>query len=331
MTFGELRYAARKLVLKLDPDAARKRKEAAKREAHVRRFREESGNAGMVARELPSDEVLASWQHVEQRALDLRAAGVPGTLQDLRVRAYLDLLQERDSRAAPAGPVPAEADPGPAAPGHRPTRPARPPAPEVLTDPAAARAARAVPAPLPVPDPDAGPSLAALVTITIPLTTYQGRSDTPGEADGYGLLDGDDARDLAAAAARHPRTRWCVTALNPDGTAAAHACLPGRQPPRGTGPPGRHPPRHRPPAPAPGHPHHPADPRHPRSLRPRPRRDRLPAQPQTPAPGPRPQRPVHRPGLRPARRPLRPGPYRPLGPGRHHLRMRSRPAMSSSP
>ncbi|HJZ26111.1 MAG TPA: DUF222 domain-containing protein, partial [Streptosporangiaceae bacterium] len=104
MTFGELRYAARKLVLKLDPGTARKRKEAAKREAYVRRFREESGNAGMVARELPSDEVLASWQHVEQRALDLRAAGVPGTLQDLRVRAYLDLLQERDTRAAPAVP-----------------------------------------------------------------------------------------------------------------------------------------------------------------------------------------------------------------------------------
>ena len=29
--------------------------------------------------------------------------------------------------------------------------------------------------------------------------------------------------------------------------------------------------------------------------------------------------------------PLRPGPYCPLGPGRHHLRMRSRSAMSSSP
>ena len=98
MTFGELRAAARKLVLKLDPEAARKRKEAARSEAQVRRFREASGNAGMVARELPSDEVLASWQHVEQRALDLRAAGMPGTLQELRVQAYLDLLQERDSR-----------------------------------------------------------------------------------------------------------------------------------------------------------------------------------------------------------------------------------------
>ena len=27
---------------------------------------------------------------------------------------------------------------------------------------------------------------------------------TPGWADGFGALDGDDARDLAAAAARHP-------------------------------------------------------------------------------------------------------------------------------
>src|ERR1700722_1175276 len=98
-TYGELRYAARKLVLTLDPDIARKRKDAAKREACVRRFQEESGNGGRVARELPSDEVLASWQHVEQRALDLRAAGVPGTLQELRVRAYLDL-------PAPRGAVP---------------------------------------------------------------------------------------------------------------------------------------------------------------------------------------------------------------------------------
>jgi hypothetical protein len=61
--------------------------------------------------------------------------------------------------------------------------------------------------------------------------TRKGRSDTPGDADGFGLVDADDARDLAAAAARHARTRWCVTALNPDGTAAAHGCVPGRHPP----------------------------------------------------------------------------------------------------
>ena len=231
-TFGELRYAARKLVLKLDPDAVKKRKEAAKREAHVRRFREESGNGGMIARELPSDEILASWQHVEQRALDLRAAGMPGTLQELRVRAYLDLLQERDSRAAPEGP--AQNDP-PGPPDTGPDRPDGHSGPGGHGGPSG-------PGPASRPGPDAGPSLAALVTITIPLDTWQGRSEAPGDAGGYGPLDGDDARDLVAAAARHPGTRWCVTALNPDGTAAAHGCIPGRHPPRDAGPPGAGPP-----------------------------------------------------------------------------------------
>ena len=218
-TFGELRSAAHKLVLQLDPEAVRKRKEAAQREAHVRRFREDSGNAGMVARELPSAEVLASWQHVEQRALDLRAAGMPGSLQELRVRAYLDLLQERDSRDL--------AVPGQASVPDQPPPDGQPP---TGSGPDGPRGSGPTPGPGPAGG-SAGPSVAALVTITIPWATSQGRSELPGEADGFGVLDGDGARDLAAAAARHPRTRWCITALNPDGTAAAHACLPGRHPP----------------------------------------------------------------------------------------------------
>jgi Domain of unknown function (DUF222) len=265
MTYGELRHAAHKLVLKLDPEAAKKRKEAAKRDAQVRRFREASGNAGMVARELPSDEVLASWQHVEQRALDLRAAGMPGTLQDLRVRAYLDLLQERDSRNLPADPSPdaggeasdASVPDQPLPDGEQPDDNPDGPEPGAGSDGPGENGgpddpggpghgpSGSGPSAAPGPGLASGPSLAALVTITIPLGTWQGRSEAPGEADGFGPLDADDARDLAAAAARHPRTRWCVTALNPDGTAAAHACLRGRHPPpdlAGPAPPGTAPP-----------------------------------------------------------------------------------------
>jgi hypothetical protein len=266
LTFGQLRSAAHKLVLQLDPEAAKKRKEAACGEAHVRRFQETSGNAGMVARELPSDEVLASWQHVEQRALDLRAAGIPGTLQELRVRAYLDLLQERDSRDvaadpppvgeklddSPAGPEPdgslrgpeprdSLADPEPDSGSDRPGESGGPSDPgRPGNSPGGPGRGPGGPGPgaAPGPSPTSRPSLAALVTITIPLATWQGRSEAPGEAGGFGPLDADDARDLAAAAARHPRTRWCLTVVNPDGTAAAHGCLPGRHPPPGTGPPG---------------------------------------------------------------------------------------------
>ena len=56
-SFGRLRYAAHRLVLKLDPDYAKLRKDEDRKYAHVRRFREHSGNAGMVAHEMPPDEV----------------------------------------------------------------------------------------------------------------------------------------------------------------------------------------------------------------------------------------------------------------------------------
>ena len=167
---------------------------------------------------------------------------MPGTLQELRVRAYLDLLQETDSRPAPGRPGD-PGDPGgsggPGDPGSLggsdgpggsggpgesggpggsggPEPPARDPG-------GVSGSTRA----------DSEPSVAALVTITVPLETLQGMSETPGEVGSFGLIDATDARALVAAAAKHPRTRWCVTALNPDGTAAAHGCASGRHPPPG--------------------------------------------------------------------------------------------------
>src|SRR5271166_3956856 len=59
----------------------------------------------------------SSSEHIEQRALDLRAAGMPGTLQELRVRSYLDLLQETDSRPAPGHPGGPDGSDGPGGPG----------------------------------------------------------------------------------------------------------------------------------------------------------------------------------------------------------------------
>ena len=224
LTFGKLHAAAHRLVLELDPESAQRRNEAAKRDAHVRTFREDSGNAGMVARELPPDEVLASWHHVEQRALDLRAAGVPGTLQELRVQAYLDLLQERDSRPVPVGPDDTHQAGGPPDDGNR----------TGGNDGSGPGGGRG---PGDQTGRDTGPSFAALVNITVPWSAWTGQSGSPADVAGFGLVDAADARDLAAAAARDPRTRWCVTTLRPDGTAAAHGCALGRHPPPGPDPP----------------------------------------------------------------------------------------------
>jgi hypothetical protein len=282
-TYAELRAAAAKLVLTLDPESAERRKQARrKNDAHVRPFREESGNAGMIARELPSDEVLASWQHVEQRARELRAAGVPGSLRELRVRSYLDLLQERDSRLV-AGPapdqghnppdatgsngVPSDGPDGQEEPeGHEGSEePEGPEGPDGNGGPQDGSGGNG-PGPHRPAGPGAGPCLAALVNLTVPLATALGQSGTPGEAAGFGLLDAGTARDLIAAAGRSPYTRWCVTVLHPDGTAAAHGCAAGRHPPPpgpeppGPEPPGPEPPGPEPPGPEPPGPELPASP-----------------------------------------------------------------------
>jgi len=69
------------------------------------------------------------------------------------------------------------------------------------------------------------------VNIAAPLAALQGDPGAAGEAVGFGLLDANDTRALVAAAARHPHTRWCLTVLRPDGT-AAHGCAVGRHPGR---------------------------------------------------------------------------------------------------
>ena len=66
------------------------------------------------------------------------------------------------------------------------------------------------------------------------------RADRPGELGGIGPVDPDLARDLAAAAARNPRSTWCVTVTDQDGHAVGHGCARPvrRRKPDGPDPPG---------------------------------------------------------------------------------------------
>jgi hypothetical protein len=115
LTPGGLRAAIARAVMQVAPDKARKRREDAARDARVERWAEDSGNAALVGRELPPAEVLAADQRINWWAKQLRQAGLDGGIDELRARAYLDLILGMDSRPAPqpAGDGAAAQSPGP--------------------------------------------------------------------------------------------------------------------------------------------------------------------------------------------------------------------------
>ncbi len=98
------------------------------------------------------------------------------------------------------------------------------------TKPDGSQAQAPAPAPAPAPatsGPLAGaipPGFAARVNLIIPATTVLDLADRPGEISGIGPVDPDLARDLARAAARSDRSRWCVTVTDQDGHAVGHGC-----------------------------------------------------------------------------------------------------------
>jgi Domain of unknown function (DUF222) len=205
----QLARKAAALEMKLNPDAVKARRERARRDGQrVEARRESSGNASLSGRELDTADVLASKAYLDAIAARLHACGLSGSLDRLRALALTDLTQGRDplSRVSLAPALPAS--PPPAGPPGDDAGSPRPDGPDG-------------PGPAPVP---------ALVNLLVPAEALLGLSATPAQAGGWGLLDTDDTRALAAAAAAHPATRWCLTLTGPDGTALAHGCARGPRP-----------------------------------------------------------------------------------------------------
>jgi hypothetical protein len=205
-----LRAAITRAVMEVAPGKAKQRREHAAKRTRVERWAEGSGNAGLAGRELPPAQVLAADQRVTAWAKELRKAGVEGGMDALRARAFLDILLGMDSR--------------PLGHGRDGTREPQAPAPGP-----GGPLAGVIP-----------PGFAGHVNLTIPEATLTGRADRPGELSGIGPVDPDLARDLAAAAARNPRSTWCVTVTDRDGHAVGHGCARPvrRRKPDGPDPPG---------------------------------------------------------------------------------------------
>jgi hypothetical protein len=185
-TTGQLRAALARAVFSADPDAAERRKTAARKDTLVETWREPSGNAVLAGRELPTADVIAADAQLTADADWLRGHGAVGTQAELRAAAYLARLSGRDLTALlqQSSACEAEGSPGPGGPQSR----------------------------------------AGSVHLTMPLAALAELSESPGEVTGYGPADAATCRDLAAWLGSDRATRWCLTVTDLDGTALAHAC-----------------------------------------------------------------------------------------------------------
>jgi hypothetical protein len=198
-TTGQLRAALRRAVLAADPEAATRRREQAQKDPRVRRWQEDAGTAALAGYGLPPADVLEADQRLTDRALALRDAGLPGSLEELRARAYLETLLGQDSAQS----APSSSD------GSAPARPRR----------LATRVTLTVP-----------------LTTQFGQDAAQDPPSEPGNVAGFGPVDPALARELATRAAAHPASRFCVTVTGADGQPIAHGCIPGRPPGHGGSP-----------------------------------------------------------------------------------------------
>jgi hypothetical protein len=103
LTPGGLREAIKKAVMEVAPKKAKDRRKHAAKSARVERWGEDSGNGALAGRELPPAAMLAADQRITWWARQLKAAGLEGDMDQLRARAFLDLLTGTDSRPGTAG------------------------------------------------------------------------------------------------------------------------------------------------------------------------------------------------------------------------------------
>ncbi|HET9899110.1 MAG TPA: DUF222 domain-containing protein [Streptosporangiaceae bacterium] len=211
MTTGQLRAELKALALMVDPEAARRRRERARDEARVEAWQEGSGNSGLAGRELPTSEAIIADKRITAIARELKSAGAAGTIDQLRAAVFTALLTGRDPATLLPGPAP---DTG------------------SDTGSGSGASARARAGGWPA-------SITGAVNLTMPLRTWNGWSQAPGEIAGLGPIDADACRDLADRLAASPRARWCLTLIDDDGNAAGHACArsgpgsaPGKDPPK---------------------------------------------------------------------------------------------------
>ena len=266
-TYPQVERLAWRAALAVAPDVAERRRAAGERQARVTVFREDSGAVGLSGRDLPAAEALAGpRQRAWPAPASTRRRARSATSQAARLEAIAYRRPAQRGQRSGADRVRRQRRPR-----NRPPAPARtartatataPTAPEAT---ATAQGRTTAPAPAAIrtrparttatagpqrrrarpgragSDGDGGaggpedsqPPASPLAEVTVPLATLQHRAERAGDSRLLGPLDPALARDLAAAAARSPVSRWEITIVDEHGYAVGHGLA---RPARGAGP-----------------------------------------------------------------------------------------------
>jgi hypothetical protein len=92
LTTGQLRAKLRRLVISVDPEAAKKRQEQAARERRVECYPDPDGTATLVGSGLPAERAQAAANRIDQLARAAKQAGDTRNLDQLRADLFLDVL-----------------------------------------------------------------------------------------------------------------------------------------------------------------------------------------------------------------------------------------------
>jgi hypothetical protein len=264
LTTGQIRARLRRLVLAVDPDAARRRCAQALKTRRVESFANPDGTGEVWGRNLAPQDAAAAWERLTAIARAAKAAGDDRSLDQLRADALLDLLVGEG--IATGQPVTRHLAGLPDADGHSNDNavpgavrhnnggadapatetPASAPAgsgrwagdPAVTAAAAAAGAAAGA-----TGDPPGGQSARpagalpaprrGTIELLLPLSTATGQDDLPGEIAGWGPVIADIARDITT---RHTAARWRYSTYNRLGELTHHGPLTTRRtPPPDTG------------------------------------------------------------------------------------------------
>jgi hypothetical protein len=201
-TTAQLRAKLARLVIKTDPDAARRRYSNGLGLRRLEHGREDDGTWCLGGRFLPAPAATEAYARINGLATAWKQAGDRRSLDQLRADLFLDVLTGR-SLATPPAPIDRD--------------PAEQPGPAEQPDPADPDGGNAAPAGI-CPTCGGVPGRGGL-ELTVPLRTLMGLADDPGELGHWGPVIADVARRAAADLAHAP---WRLSVTDGNGTVIWH-------------------------------------------------------------------------------------------------------------